>query len=73
MMGGDKTYTYDDQILPMLGRKDSLGGENCQVTVVIREDSVVLRVGPRDWQWDRESGRFVGAGTALTPTASKVA
>ena len=51
-------YIEKDIILPKLQLPNP-----CSVRVKIDEKNVCLYVGPRDWQWDRESGKFVGAGT----------
>lgn len=37
----------------------------CPVKVTIQEKYVVLQIGPRDWEWDKETGEFLGAGTSL--------
>jgi hypothetical protein len=54
------TYETQDLILPML----KLGKT---VTIRITEDDKYLRlyIGPRDWQFSKEDGRCVGAGTCL--------
>ena len=54
------TYETEDLILPMLDLKEP-------VTIRITEDDKHLRlyVGPRDWQFSKETGECVGAGTAL--------
>ena len=36
------------------------------MTVEITDKFVYLVVGQRDWQWDRETGRLVGAGLQYT-------
>ena len=33
----------------------------------MEERYVYLQVGSRDWQWDRETGKLVGAGVGLCP------
>jgi len=54
------TYETKDLILPMLKLKEP-------VTIRITEDEKYLRlyVGPRDWQFSKETGKCVGAGTGL--------
>jgi hypothetical protein len=54
------TYETEDLILPMLKLKEP-------VTIRITEDENYLRlyVGPRDWQFSKEDGQCVGAGTCI--------
>ena len=54
------TYETEDLILPML----DLGKK---VTIRITEDEKYVRlyVGPRDWQFSKETGVCVGAGTCI--------
>ena len=54
------TYETEDLILPMLKFEKA-------VTIRITEDEKYLRlyVGPRDWQFSKETGECVGAGTKL--------
>ena len=33
----------------------------------VEEKYVYLQVGDRDWQWERETGKLVGAGVSLCP------
>jgi hypothetical protein len=37
------------------------------VEVRVEERYVYLQVGSRDWQWERETGKLVGAGVSLCP------
>ena len=53
-------YHTDDQIIASLDLPDP-----CPIYIHIREKSVVLKVGQRDWQWDLDSGRLVGQGTIV--------
>lgn len=53
-------YKTDDLIVPMLKFSDPTA-----IRVVINERDVKLFVGPRDWQWNRETGEFIGSGTCL--------
>jgi len=55
-------YETDDLILPTLKLKDPT-----PIKVEITDKYVILCVGPRDWQWNKETGEMVGAGTALDP------
>ena len=54
------TYETEDLILSILKLKTP-------VTIRITEDDKYLRlyVGPRDWQFSKEDGRCVGAGTCI--------
>ena len=36
-----------------------------KIKVEIAGNSVLLFVGPRDWQWDYETGELVGTGTRM--------
>lgn len=53
-------YETEDLVLPMLKLEKA-------VTVRITEDEKYLRlyIGPRSWQFSKETGRCVGAGTDL--------
>jgi len=55
-----QTYETKDLILPMLKLEKP-------VTIRITGDDKYLRlfVGPRDWQFSKETGKSVGAGTRL--------
>ena len=53
-------YKTEDSVLSALQLPDP-----CRVEIEITPKLVFLKIGPRDWQWDRESGKFVGAGTLL--------
>lgn len=54
------TYETEDLILPMLDLPES-------IKIRITEDDKYLHlyVGPRDWQFSKDSGECVGAGTCL--------
>ena len=54
----NKTFKAKDLILPDLSLPDP-----CPIKIEIRDDSIFLFVGPRDWQWDFESEKWVGCGT----------
>jgi len=56
----NKKFEMQDLILPTLDLPDP-----CPVRVEIRDDSLFLYVGARDWQWDFEDETFVGCGTKL--------
>jgi hypothetical protein len=53
-------FEVDDLILLMLKLPDPT-----PVKIVLTDKHVFLYVGPRDWQWDRETGEKIGAGTSL--------
>ena len=53
-------YTNDDHILSVLKLP-----KPCKVEVETTDKYVLLRIGPRDWQWDRKTGAFIGAGTRV--------
>ncbi len=55
-----ESYEVDDQILSMLTFPNP-----AKIRVVIDGKYVRLYVGPRDWQWDRDTGECVGAGTGV--------
>ena len=59
-------YIQKDIILPDLQLPNP-----CTVRIKIDEKNVCLYVGPRDWQWDRESGKFIGCGTCLCAAAQE--
>lgn len=55
-----KTYKEVDLVLSMLRLP-----KRCPVKITITEEYVILQVGPRDWEWDKKTGEFIGAGTSL--------
>jgi hypothetical protein len=61
-MSKDKTYEIcgGDWILGTLDLPDP-----CPVRVVLTPEYVKLYVGPRDWQWYRDTGKVMGSGTRL--------
>ncbi len=66
----EDTYELNDSIIPILAENGRLRGQNtttpaCPVRVVIRDGDVRLCVGPRDWQWDRNTGQLIGQGTTI--------
>ena len=50
----------EDAVLPIIQLPNP-----CPVEVMVTEKYVFLHVGQRDWQWDRVTGKLVGAGTAI--------
>lgn len=59
------TYITSDRILPLLGAELKLG-DPCVIEITITPKDVFLRVGTRDWQWDKETGKFIGCGTTIS-------
>ena len=59
-MNEQMIYRHLDLILPSLDSP-------CDVKIVVDEHHVRLYIGPRDWQWNRNTGQFVGAGTMIRP------
>ena len=57
-------FEVTDLTLPLLELPDP-----CPIRVEMRNDSLHLYVGPRDWQWDLENGELVGCGTRLADDA----
>ena len=53
-------YTINDLII---GKIILL--EPCPIKIVVDDKKVRLWVGPRDWAWDKESGKLTGCGTSL--------
>ena len=71
-------YTLDDLIIPILAERGLLSvtapsGPMCRLTVQVDADRVRLRLGPRDWSWDRKTGKLVGAGTGVCDVAAPLA
>lgn len=60
----DMEYSQKDIVLPDLDLPNP-----CTVRVKITDKYVFLFVGPRDWQWDKRTGRFVGAGCCIGAAA----
>jgi hypothetical protein len=51
-------YTIKDKVLPLLSLPDP-----CPVSITDDEKHVNLKIGPRDWSWDKKTGELVAAGT----------
>lgn len=60
----DKIFETKDLIIPVLAAKGDLP-DPCPVRIVISDQYICLYVGPRDWQWDINTGAFIGAGTSI--------
>jgi len=62
-------YSFVDGIIPAINwhdtDRDGINKDGVTVRIVVDEKSVRLYVGPRDWQWDRETQKLVGCGTSL--------
>lgn len=56
----NKKFEIKDLILPTLDLPDP-----CPIKIEIRDDSLLLYIGARDWQWDFEDATLVGCGTRL--------
>lgn len=61
------TLKIEDIMLPSLTLPDP-----CSVRIEIRDDykgrsNLFLYVGQRDWQWDLETGEWIGSGVNLLP------
>lgn len=54
-------YKFSDKITPILDLPSP-----CSLSVRVDDDNVVLKVGPRDVQWDRKTGKFIGCGTDVS-------
>ena len=57
-------YKADDLVLPMLQKHGNIP-DPCPVRIVTEDDHVHLYVGPRDWQWDKRTGKLIGTGCML--------
>ena len=57
-------YKTEDLLLPWLGKQGHLP-DPCSVRITMDDKYVCLFIGPRDWQWHRETGEMIGAGTSL--------
>ncbi|KKN88135.1 hypothetical protein LCGC14_0252070 [marine sediment metagenome] len=62
----NKKFEMMDLILPTLDLPDP-----CSIKIEIRDDSVFLYIGARDWQWDFGDERLVGCGTTVSPQGDK--
>lgn len=56
-----KVYETKDIILPQLELPNP-----CPIKIKITDKDVRLFIGPRDWQWDKETGEWLGQGTDLS-------
>lgn len=67
----EEQYIFDDVVLPILAEQGRLRKPDgdalvCALEVRVTTAHVFLRIGPRDWQWDRATGEMLGAGTSLS-------
>ena len=61
-----KTYETEDMILALLKFPNP-----ATIRVTVDTKYVRLFLGQRDWQWDRDTGELVGAGTLLTDSSKQ--
>ena len=59
-----KEFKTEDSIIPMLDLPDP-----CPVRVTITDKHLHVFIGPRDFQFDLETGRHIGSGTGMTREA----
>jgi hypothetical protein len=59
-----ENFLTKDAVLPMLAKSGRLP-EECPIKVSVSETRVSLFIGPRDWSWNRVTGKLIGAGTCL--------
>lgn len=57
-----EVYETDDGILSGLELPNP-----CQIRVEIQADRVRLFIGQRDMDWERSTGKLLGAGTTIEP------
>ncbi len=50
-------FKVRDNVLPVL----SLSAP-CPIQITIREDAVVLAIGPREFKWNKKTGKFIQCG-----------
>jgi len=59
----------DQQVYEIQGGDLILGqlklSNPCKVKVVVTSEYVYLYIGPRDWQWYRNTGKLMGSGTGI--------
>ena len=58
-----ETYTQNDMIIKRALERQA--EDRTLVTIEITDDLVTLKVGPRDWDWDRKTGKLIGCGTKI--------
>ena len=59
-------FTAHDQVIPSIAAKYQTA---VSVSVVVTDERVILTVGPRNLEWDRETGKLVAVGTLFEPPA----
>ena len=62
--GPGRNYVTKDRVLPMLKLPDPV-----DIKVAVNPETVALYVGPRDWNWDRSSGKMIGQETMVNDAA----
>ncbi len=60
-----RQFTTTDMVLPSIELPNP-----CPIRIEIHKDNVLLYVGPRDWQWDFTTRKFIGCGTRVDPTVN---
>lgn len=53
-------YETEDRVLPILDL-----GRTVKIKIVVKKNHVLLYIGPRDFQWDRKTGKWIGQGTMM--------
>ena len=61
-------YKIEDEVVPMVLQ----GKKSCEIEVNVTNKTVELRIGPRDFVWDRKTGTNTDAGCWLGGEVSKV-
>jgi len=56
-------YVTYDKVLPLL----PLDPNGCKIAIDVDEEHVRLHVGPRDWEWNKETGGLTSCGTDADP------
>jgi hypothetical protein len=55
-----QVFEQKDLILPTLHLS-----KPCHISISLSRTRIYLTIGPRDWEWDRQTGELIGAGTSL--------
>jgi hypothetical protein len=56
----EQVYKTEDLVLPILDL-----GPRAKIKLIVNDESVLLYIGPRDYQWDRKTSKWIGQGTAM--------
>jgi hypothetical protein len=57
----ERIFIADDLVIPIIQEREQFPNP-CRVMVIVDDDQIKLTVGPRDWQWNRETGELIGSG-----------